>query len=94
VYIGNGTAHPSRKSVTQEDWFKNYKVPRAASTRINTVFPDTLTRNEARATTPHPHEAEINQSVTGNLGALWNGTKSPKEVAAAIVAECTPLMNK
>jgi ABC-type glycerol-3-phosphate transport system substrate-binding protein len=94
VYIGNGTAHPSRKSVTQETWFKDYKVPRAASTRINTVFPDTLTRGEARATTPHPHEAEINQSVTNNLGALWNGTKSPKEVAAAIVAECAPLMNK
>ncbi len=94
VFLKGGTAHASRKSVTQEPWFKDFRTARAASTRINTVFPETLTRNEARASTPHPHEAEINQVVTKNLDALWSGGKSPKEVAAGIVAEASSLLVK
>jgi multiple sugar transport system substrate-binding protein len=95
ILIGQGgTAHPSRKSSTEQSWFKDFQPPRAASTRVNTVFPQTLTRKEARAITPHPREAEINQAILNNLGALWNGTKPPRDVATAIVAETSQLMVK
>ena len=59
---------------------------------MNTVFPETLTRKEARALTPHPREAEINQAVLRNLSALWSNAKPPREVAAAILAETSSLM--
>ncbi|MDQ3701794.1 MAG: extracellular solute-binding protein [Chloroflexota bacterium] len=94
LYYADGFGHPSRRSVTQETWFKEFKTPRAASNRINTVFPDTLTRNEARAITPHPREADINQAVLRNLAALWNGARTPRDVAAAIMAETSPMMLK
>jgi ABC-type glycerol-3-phosphate transport system substrate-binding protein len=94
ILIGGGTAHPSRKSSTEQTWFKDFKPARAASTRVNTTFPDTLIRKEARALTPHPREAEINQAILNNLGALWNGSKPPRDVAASIIAETSSLMVK
>lgn len=94
LYYADGFGHPSRRSVTQETWFREFKTPRAASARINTVFPDTLTRNEARAITPHPREADINQAILRNLTALWNGAKTPREVASMIMAETSPMMLK
>lgn len=94
LYYADGAGHPSRRSVTQETWFKEFRTPRAASNRINTVFPDTLTRNEARAIAPHPREADINQAILRNLPALWNGGKTPRDVAAAIMTETAPMMLK
>lgn len=94
LYYADGFGHPSRRSVTQETWFKEFKTPRSASNRINTIFPDTLTRNEARAITPHPRESDINQAVLRNLATLWNGAKTPRDVAAAIIAETSPMMLK
>ena len=61
---------------------------------MNTVFPETLIRKEARAITPHPREAEINQTILRNLNDLWSNAKPPREVAAAIVAETSQLMVK
>jgi multiple sugar transport system substrate-binding protein len=93
ILIGDGgTAHPSRRSSTEQSWFKDFKPPRAASTRVNTTFPETLIRKEARAITPHPREAEINQSIQRNLADLWSNAKPAREVAAAIVAETSSLM--
>jgi len=95
ILIGDGgTAHPSRKSSTEQSWFKDFKPARAASTRVNTVFPETLIRKEARAITPHPREAEINQAILRNLADLWSGGKPPRDTAAAIVAETSQLMVK
>jgi multiple sugar transport system substrate-binding protein len=93
ILIGEGgTAHPSRKSSTEQGWFKDFKPARAASTRVNTIFPETLSRKEARALTPHPREAEINQAVLRNLNDLWSNAKPPRDVAAAVVAETSSLM--
>ena len=95
ILIGDGgTAHPSRKSSTEQSWFKDFRPPRAASTRVNTTFPETLIRKEARAITPHPREAEINPAIQRNHGDLWSGAKPPREIAAAIVAETSQLMVK
>lgn len=85
--ISRGYAHPSRKSLVEQDWFKNYKAPRSASNKINTVWPETINRGEARAITPHPHESDINRVVNAQMGALWSGAKTPKEIAQAIVTE-------
>jgi multiple sugar transport system substrate-binding protein len=95
ILIGDGgTAHPSRRSSTEQSWFKDFKPPRAASTRVNTIFPETLIRKEARAITPHPREAEINQTIQRNLANLWSNAKPPREVAADIVAETSDMMVK
>ena len=53
-----------------------------------------LASREARALTPHPREAEINQAILNNLLALWNGAKPPRDVAAAIMAETSQLTVK
>jgi multiple sugar transport system substrate-binding protein len=94
VKISRGFAHPSRKSSVAEDWFKDYKTPRSASTGINTVFADTLKRDEARSVTPHPKEADINTVIENNLGALWSGTKSPREIVQAVAAEASQFLVK
>ncbi|HET7771659.1 MAG TPA: sugar ABC transporter substrate-binding protein [Chloroflexota bacterium] len=95
ILIGDGgTAHPSRRSSTEQSWFKDFKPPRAASTRVNTTFPETLIRKEARAITPHPREAEINQTIQRHLGDLWSNAKPPRDVAAAIMAETSAMMVK
>ncbi|HEV2125611.1 MAG TPA: sugar ABC transporter substrate-binding protein, partial [Chloroflexota bacterium] len=90
--ISRGFAHPSRKSAVEEAWFKDYRTPRSASNRINTIFPDTIKRGEARAVPAHPREADINRVIESNLGALWNGSKSAREVAQNIVTESASLM--
>ena len=61
---------------------------------MNTTFPETLIRKEARAITPHRREAEINQILLRHLGDLWSNAKPPRDVAAAIVAETSSLMVK
>lgn len=85
--ISRGYAHPSRKSLVDQDWFKEFKAPRSASNRINTVWPETIRRGEARAVWPHPREADINRLANAQLGALWSGAKTPREIAQAIVSE-------
>ena len=61
---------------------------------IRTVFADTLKRNEARSVTPHPHENDINTVIESNLGALWTGAKSPKEIVQAIATEASQYLVK
>lgn len=90
--ISRGYAHPSRRSLVDEPWFRDYRTERSFSTRINTVFAETLKRGEARAITPHPREAEIFQAVERNLAALWNNAKPAREVAKAIVEETRALL--
>lgn len=90
--ISRGYAHPSRRSLVDEPWYRDYWAERSYSTRINTIFSDTLKRGEARAITPHAREAEIFQAVERNLGALWNNTKPAREVAKAIMVETAALL--
>ena len=92
--ISRGYAHPSRKSLVEQEWFREFKAPRSASNRINTVWPETIKRNEARAVTPHPREADINRVANAQIGALWSGAKTPREIAQAIVAEGTQYLVK
>lgn len=90
--ISRGYAHPSRKSLTEQAWYRDYKAPRSRSNQINTVFPEMLKRGEARAATPHAREAEIFQIVNRHLGDLWSNARPPRDVAQAIVAETSSLM--
>lgn len=92
--IQNGAAHPSRKGLTEEKWFKEFKTERSFSDRINTVFPETLNRNEARVRAAHPKEADIFRVVDANIAALTNNAKLPREVAQTIVAETSSMMVK
>lgn len=92
--IQNGAAHPSRKGLTEEKWFKEFKTEHSFSDRINTVFPETLSRNEARVRTSHPKEADIYRVVDANMTALTSNAKLPHEVAQAIVAETSSMMVK
>jgi ABC-type glycerol-3-phosphate transport system substrate-binding protein len=85
--ISRGYAHPSRKSLVDQPWFRDFAAPRAASNRINTVFPDTLKRGEARTIAPHPNENDITRVFNANLAALWDNSKPPRAVAQAIIAE-------
>ena len=92
--ISRGYAHPSRKSLVEQDWFKEFKTPRSASNKINTVWPETIKRGEARAATPHPREADINRVANAQMGALWSGAKTPREIAQAIVIEASQFLVK
>lgn len=82
--ISNGFAHPSRKSLVQEDWFKTYKAEKSASFGVNTTFSETLARNEARARAPHPKDAEINTAINRYLPTLYDGSKPAAQVAKAM----------
>jgi len=90
--ISRGFAHPSRKSLISQDWFANYTCPKCNSKNVNMVFPEMLMRGEARVPPPHPKLAQINQVVTTELDSLWDGSKTPEQVGAAIVAKVTPLL--
>jgi len=92
--ISNGAAHPSRKSLTEEKWFKEFKTERSFSDRINTVFPETLNRNEARVRALHPREADVFRVVDMHMGTLNTSTKPAREIVQAIVAETSSMMVK
>lgn len=92
--ISRGYAHPSRKSLVEQDWFKEFKAPRSVSNRINTVWPETIKRNEARAASPHPREADINRVANAQMAALWSGAKTPREIAQSIVTEASQYLTK
>ena len=92
--ISRGYAHPSRKSLVDQEWFKEYKAPKSVSNKINTVWPETLRRNEARAASPHPRETEILRVANAQMGALWSGAKTPREIAQAIVSEASQYLVK
>ena len=53
-----------------------------------------LQRNEARSVTPHPRESDINAVIENNLGAVWTGAKSPKEIVQAVAAEASQFLVK
>jgi ABC-type glycerol-3-phosphate transport system substrate-binding protein len=90
--ISRGYAHPSRKSLVDEAWYKDYKTERSFSNRINTIYPDTLKRGEGRAITPHPREADITSTISRNVQVLYNNEKTPIDAARAIVAETSSMM--
>ena len=79
--ISNGYAHPSRKSLVEQDWYKNYLCDMCNSTNVDNVFPEMLLRGEARAWPPYPKEAEILQVINTELDHLWDGTKTAEQVA-------------
>jgi multiple sugar transport system substrate-binding protein len=79
--ISNGFAHPSRKSLVEQDWYRNYQCDMCNSTNVNNVFPEMLLREEARAWPAYPKEAEILQVITTELDHLWDGSKTAAQVA-------------
>ena len=92
--ISRGYAHPSRKSLVDQEWFKEFKAPKSASNRINTVWPDTIKRNEARVPSAHPREDDIMRVANAQIGNLWSGAKTPREIAQTIVTEATQYLVK
>jgi ABC-type glycerol-3-phosphate transport system substrate-binding protein len=90
--IANGAAHPSRKSLTEEKWFKEFKTERSLSERINTVFPETLNRNEARVRAAHPREADIFRVVDAHMNTLNGSPRPPREIAQDVIAETSSMM--
>jgi len=79
--ISRGFAHPSRKSLVEQDWYKNYECERCNSHNVNMVFPEMLLREEARAWPAYAKEAEILQVINTELDYLWDGTKPAEQVA-------------
>ena len=79
--ISRGFAHPSRKSLVDQDWYAKYECPMCNSFAVNTVFPEMLLRGEARAWPSHAKEAEIFQTINTNLDSLWDGSKPAEQVA-------------
>lgn len=80
--ISRGFAHPSRKSLVTQPWFTEFTCTKCNSFGVNTVFPETISRGEARAWPAHAKEAEIIQVINTNLDALWDGSKPAEQVAA------------
>ncbi|MCY4520889.1 MAG: sugar ABC transporter substrate-binding protein [Caldilineaceae bacterium] len=85
--ISRGYAHPSRKSLVEQDWYKNYECERCNSHAVNNVFPEMLLRGEGRAWPAHPNESEIVQAITTGLDSLWDGSKPAAQLAADLTAE-------
>lgn len=79
--ISRGFAHPSRKSLVNQDWFAKFECPKCNSFGVNTAFSEMLLRGDARAWPAHAKEAEIVQTITTNLDALWDGSKPAEQVA-------------
>lgn len=85
--ISRGYAHPSRKSLVEQDWYKTYECDRCNSHAVNNVFPEMLLNGEGRAWPAHAHEAEIVQAIQTSLDALWDGSKSAEQLAIDLTAE-------
>ncbi len=85
--ISRGYAHPSRKSLVEQDWYKNYECDRCNSHGVNNVFPEMLLQGEGRAWPAHPNEAEVVQAINTALDALWDGSKSAEQMATDVTAE-------
>ncbi len=85
--ISRGYAHPSRKSLVEQDWYKNYECDRCNSHAVNNVFPEMLLNGEGRAWPAHPNEAEIVQAINTALDALWDGSKNAEQMATDLTAE-------
>ena len=85
--ISRGYAHPSRKSLVEQDWYKNYECDRCNSHGVNNVFPEMLIKGEGRAWPAHPDEAEVVQAINTALDALWDGSKSAEQMAVDVTAE-------
>jgi multiple sugar transport system substrate-binding protein len=85
--ISRGFAHPSRKSLVQEEWYRTYECPNCGSYGVNTTFPDTLLRGEAMAWPVSPKDTEIFQIVNTQLDYLWDGSKTGEEVAQDITEQ-------
>ena len=92
--ISRGYAHPSRKSLVEQEWFKEFKAPKSVSNKINTVWPETLRRNEAKAPSAHPREADIMRVANAQMNNLWSGAKTPREIAQGIVTEASQFLVK
>ncbi len=85
--ISRGYAHPSRKSLVEQDWYKNYECDRCNSHAVNNVFPEMLLNGEGKAWPAHPNEAEIVQAINTALDALWDGSKNAEQMATDLTAE-------
>jgi multiple sugar transport system substrate-binding protein len=90
--ISRGYAHPSRKSLVEQDWYKNYECDQCASHNVNTVFPEMLLRGEAQAWPAHPKEAQIIQAIESQLDYLWSVSRSPEQVANEMTTEVNKIL--
>lgn len=91
--ISRGYAHPSRKSLVEQDWYKSYECERCNSHAVNNVFPEMLLRGEGRAWPAHPNESEVVQAINTALDALWDGSKSAEQMATDVTAEINALIS-
>ena len=91
--ISRGYAHPSRKSLVEQDWYKNYECDRCNSHGVNNVFPEMLLKGEGRAWPAHPNEAEVIQAINTALDALWDGSKSAEQMATDVTAEINGIVS-
>lgn len=85
--ISRGFAHPSRKSLVEQDWYKNYTCNKCGSQNVSMVFPQMLLNKEARAWPAYPKEAEILQTINSELDYLWDGKKTAEQVAKDITSK-------
>ncbi len=90
--ISRGYAHPSRRSLVEQDWFKNYTCDSCNSTNVNNIFPEMLLREEARAWPAHPREAEILQVINTELEYLRAGAKPAEQVAADMTSQIDAIL--
>jgi multiple sugar transport system substrate-binding protein len=79
-------AFPSRKALTQQSWYKDYKAPMAASTGIDTVFADTLLRGEARGWPENPKMPQVTQAINKQFAALYDGSKAAAAAVNAVLS--------
>ena len=90
--ISRGYAHPSRKSLVEQEWYREYECPKCNSHGVNTVFPDMLARQECRGWPAHPKDAEIIQVINTQLDHLWDNSKSPEQVGQDMTSEIDALL--
>jgi len=92
--ISRGYAHPSRKSLVEEEWYKTYQCPKCNSFGVNSVFPEMLLRGEARALPAHKDRAQIDQVINTELDYLWDGSRPAEQVCQNIATEVNKIVSR
>ena len=85
--ISRGYAHPSRKTLVEQEWFSEYQCDMCNSVGVNVTFPEMLLRGEARAWPAHPKESEIVQVINTELDVLWDGSMTGEQVGVAMTSQ-------
>ncbi len=92
--ISRGFAHPSRKSLVEQEWYRTYQCDKCKTYAVNTVFPEMLLRGEAKALPPHPKRAEIEQTTSTALDSLWDGSKPAEQVCQELAEEINKIVSR